>query len=154
MPLDKIKPAVPKYWLITLAGLMWSAVGLMLCRLAYIWLAAVAWQQAAFLGVLGVISALVVYRYKFSKFALKNIDRLCQLADKSCIFAFQAWHSYLIIIVMIALGVALRHSPIPKHYLAVVYTAIGGALFMASFHFYHRIWYVKVRKQPCVPSQE
>lgn len=154
MSLAKIKPAASKYWLTTLAGLMWSTVGLILCRLAYIWLSAVSWQQAVPLGLLGVIFSLAVYRYKFAPFALKNIDRLCQLADKSCVFAFQAWHSYLIIIVMIALGLALRYSSIPKHYLAVIYTAIGGALFMASFHFFQRIWHVKILKQPCVPSKE
>jgi len=153
MSLAKMKPAVSKYWLIAVAGLIWSAVGLILCRLAYIWLTAVPWQQAVPLGLLGAIFALAVYRYKFSKFALKNIDRLCLLADKSCIFAFQAWHSYLIIIIMISLGIALRHSAIPKHYLAVIYTAIGGALFMASFHFFQRLWHVKVLKQPCLPSK-
>ncbi len=151
MVLAKLKPAVSKYWLIALAGLMWCTVGVMLCRLAYIWLSAIPWQRAVPMGMLGVIFSLAVYRYKFSKIALKNIDRLCLLSDKSCFFALQAWYAYLIIIVMIALGIALRHSSIPKHYLAVLYTAIGGALFLASFHFFQRIWAVKVLKQTCLP---
>lgn len=154
MTLAKIKPAVSKYWLMALAGLTWNVVGIMLCRLAYIWLSAVPWQQAVSMGALGIIFSLVVYRYKFLKFALNNIDRLCLLADKSCLFAFQAWHSYLIIIVMVLFGIALRHSPIPKPYLAVIYTAIGGALFLASFHFFKRIWHVKVLKQPCLPESK
>ncbi len=106
------------------------------------------------MGMLGIIFSLAVYRYKFSKIALKNIDRLCLLSDKSCFFAFQAWYAYLIVIVMIALGMALRHSPIPKHYLAVLYTAIGGALFLASFLFFQRIWAVKVLKQTCLPPEK
>jgi len=154
MELTKLKPAVPKYWLIALAGLMWSVVGVMLCRLAYIWLSPIPWQQAIPMEALGIIISLAVYRYKFSKIAIKNIDRLCLLKDKSCLFAFQAWYAYLIILVMISLGIALRHSPIPKPYLAVIYTAIGGALFLASFHFFRRIWIVKVLKQPCVPSDK
>jgi hypothetical protein len=151
MVLAQIKPAVPKYWLIALAGLIWGVVGVMLCRLAYIWLSMIPWQQAMPMGALGAVIALVVYRYKFSKIARVNIDRLCMLEDKSCIFAFQAWYAYIIILVMIALGVALRHSPIPKPYLAVIYTAIGGALFLASFHFFRRLWVVLVLKQPCHP---
>lgn len=150
----KLKPAVSKYWLIALAGLMWSIVGVMLCRLAYIWLSAIPWQQAVPMGMLGIIFSLAIYHYKFSKIALKNIDRLCLLSDKSCFFALQAWYAYLIIIVMIALGIALRHSSIPKHYLAVLYTAMGGALFLASFHFFQRIWAVKVLKQPCLPPEK
>jgi len=154
MPLVNMKPAVSKYWLIALAGLMWSAVGLALCRLAYTWLAAIHWYLAVPLGVLGIILSLAAYRFGFSAIATKNIDRLCLLSDKSCIFAFQAWSSYLIIIFMITLGVVLRHSPLPKHFLAVIYTTIGGALFLASFLFYRRIWVVKVLKQPCLPPEE
>ena len=137
-----------------LAGLMWSVVGVVLCHLAYVWLKAVPWSRALPLGSLGLVFALAFYRYPFSKTALKNIDRLCLLAEKPCIFAFQAWRSYLIIIFMIALGIMLRNSPIPRHFLAVIYTTIGGALFLSSFHFYRRIWTVKIRKQLCISSSD
>jgi len=152
--LKKLNPAVSKYWLIALAGLMWSGVGIMLLRLAYIWLATVNWSMGVSLGSLGIISALTAYRYGFSKIALKNIARLCLLPNKYCIFAFQTWKGYLIIIFMIMLGITLRYSLIPKHFLAVIYAAIGGALFLSSFHFYRRIWQVKILKQPCWPHKE
>jgi hypothetical protein len=152
--LKKLNPAVPKYWLIAMAGLMWSVVGIMLCRLAYIWLASVNWSLGLPLGLIGIISALAVYGYGFSKIALKNIHRLCLLSDKCCIFAFQAWKSYLVIIFMIMLGIALRHSPIPRHFLAVIYLTIGGALFVSSFHFYRCVWRVKILKQPCWPHND
>ena len=154
MLLNKLNPAVSKYWLIALAGLIWSMVGIMLCRLAYIWLSSVNWTLGLPLGLMGIISALAVYGFGFSKIALKNIDRLCLLPDKSCIFAFQAWKSYLIIILMITLGMVLRNSPIPRHFLAVIYAAIGGALFVSSFHFYRCIWRVKILKQPCWPYND
>jgi hypothetical protein len=152
--LKKLNPAVSKYWLIALAGLLWSMVGIMLCRLAYIWLAAVNWSLGLPLGLMGIISALAAYSFGFSKIALKNIDRLCLLSDKYCIFAFQAWKNYLVIIFMIMLGMLLRNLPIPRHFLAVVYTAIGGALFFSSFHFYRCIWRVKILKQPCMPPKD
>ena len=151
--LKKLNPAVSKYWHIALAGLMWSIVGIILCRLAYIWLAAVNWSVGLPLGSLGIISALAAHGYGFSKIALKNIDRLCLISDKLCIFAFQAWKSYLIIVFMIMLGIVLRNSPIPRHFLAVIYAAIGGALFVSSFHFYRCIWRVKILKQPCLPPK-
>ena len=152
--LEKFKPAVSKYLLMGLAGLMWSGVGIMLCRLAVIWLKPIHRNVAWSLGSLGLIAAIVVYRFGFSKIALKNITRLCLLPNTTCIFAFQAWKSYLIIIFMVALGLTLRHSPMPKHFLAVIYETIGGALFFSSFHFYGRIWRVKVRKEPCIYSEE
>ncbi len=152
--LKKLNPAVSRYWLIALAGLMWSIVGIMLCRLAYIWLASVNWSLGLPLGSIGIISALTAYGYGFSKIALQNIDRLCLLSDKRCIFSFQAWKSYLVIIFMIMLGIVLRNSPIPRHFLAVIYAAIGGALFVSSFHFYRCIWRVKILKQPCSPPKD
>jgi len=154
MLLKNLNPAVSKYWLIALAGLIWSMVGIMLCRLAYIWLASVNLSLGLPLGLMGIISALAVYGYGFSKIALRNIHRLCLLSDKSCIFAFQAWKSYLIIIFMITLGMVLRNSPILRHFLAVIYAAIGGALFVSSFHFYRCIWRVKILKQPCWPYND
>jgi hypothetical protein len=152
--LEKFKPAVSKYWLMALGGIMWSGVGIMLCRLAIIWLRPVPRTWAWSLGSLGFIGAIVVYRFGFSKIALKNITRVCLLPDATCIFAFQAWRSYLIIVIMVALGLTLRHSPMPKRFLAVIYETIGGALFFSSFHFYGRVWRVKIRKQPCITPEE
>jgi hypothetical protein len=69
------------------------------------------------------------------------------LPAKGCLFAFQAWRSYLIIGVMIGLGFVLRHSQIPKAYLAIVYFAVGGALILASFHYYACLWRTLVSKE-------
>ena len=150
MVLAKLKPAVSRYWLIGLAGLMWSAVGVMLCRLAYLWLTDVPWGAAVFVGISGIFLALIAYRFGFSRIAEKNINRIRQFSEKGCIFAFQAWKSYLIIVIMIALRLFLRHSLLPKQYLAVVYLAVGGALFLASFHYCWLLWRVVVRGHPWI----
>jgi hypothetical protein len=138
--ISDLKPAVTKYWLAAAAGLLWSIVGLTLCGLAYEWLAVLPLRWSASLGVVGFILALVVYRFAFSKIALKNIDRLRQFPDRVCFFAFQAWKSYLLIAFMVLFGFILRHSAIPKYYLSVPYTAIGGALLLSSFHYYAHLW--------------
>ena len=150
----RIKPTVPKCLLIALAGLMWSTVGAMLCSMAYYWLKVVDWLTAFPFGLFGIILSLVVYRFGFSGIARKNIDRICLLPEKGCIFAFQAWKSYLIIVVMITLGIILRHSPIPKHYLAIVYTTVGGALLLSSLHYYRGLWRLLILKKPCLPPKE
>ena len=151
---NRIKPAVSKYLLIGLAGLMWSTVGVMLCSMAYCWLKAVDWLTAFPFGLLGIILSSAAYRFVFSGIARKNIDRICLLPEKGCIFAFQAWKSYLIIAFMIALGIILRHSSIPKHYLAIVYTTIGGALLLSSLHYYRRLWQLLILKKSCLPPKE
>jgi hypothetical protein len=149
--LYKLKPGVSKIWLLALAGILWSAVGLMLCRSAYQWLAVSHWRSAELLGVLGGVLAFVVYRFCFSRLARKNIYRLCMLEGKICLFAFQKWRSYLLIGFMVCLGIVFRHSLIPKPYLAVLYTTIGGALLLSSLHYYGCLWRLAVQKVSCLP---
>jgi hypothetical protein len=138
--LIKLKLEVSKKWLLAAAGLIWSAVGIMLCRLAYQWLLSVSnlWEFIDAIG--GLTFSVAIYYFGFSKIAKKNIQRLNLYPDKACFFAFQAWRSYLVIVIMILMGVFLRHSPVPKYYLAILYIAIGGALFLSSFHYYAWIW--------------
>jgi len=49
---------------------------------------------------------------------------------------------------MMPMGIALRHSSFPKYYLAVLYLAMGGALFLASFHYFYHFWRIVFLKEP------
>ncbi len=140
----KYKPNASRPLLFLTAGLLWTIVGLWLCTLAIVWLGASEAKHWYLYAVSGTVLAAAAYLFGFSRIAQKNIVRLQDLPDKSCFFAFQAWKSYLVIIFMIALGIALRHSSIPRQWLAVVYITIGGALFGASFHYYSQIRSVSV----------
>ena len=104
MRLSSLKPAATKPWLIALAGLTWSVVGILLCRLAYGWSAFVNGGGFASFELVGILMAIVAYRLCFSKIARKNITRLSLLTEKTCIFAFQRWKSYALIGVMVTLG--------------------------------------------------
>ena len=139
MTLSHFKPTVPKCWLFAASGVMWSAVGFMMCATGVGWLAdsGTAWGIGLELG--GLFLAIIAVRCGFGSVAQKNIRRLRRLPNRGCFFAFQAWKSYLIIMVMIALGIVLRHSSIPKQFLAVAYTGIGGALILGSFYYYQHL---------------
>lgn len=143
--LERWKPALPKAWLYLLSGLMWSAVGLMLCTLAYGWLLQVEVLNALLLAAAGTLLGTAIYRFGFLGLAINNIHRIELLPEKACLFTFQEWKSYPLIAVMIALGITLRHSPIPKPYLAVLYIGIGLGLFFASLQYYLTL---AKRKQP------
>jgi hypothetical protein len=149
MSLKDLKPAVSKYWLLMLAGLMWSAVGILLCRRAYGWFTGIGGSGSIPLELVSLLLALTVYRFGFSKVAERNIRRLCLLTEGTCLFAFQTWKGYLIIGSMIALGYVLRHSPVPRPYLAIAYMTIGGALFLSSFRYYRLLWQRVIGKDPC-----
>lgn len=148
MTLKSLRPAASKSWLIAIAGFMWTGVGVMLCGLAYHWFIAINTGAAAILGSLGAVMALAAYHFGFSKIVQRNIKRLCLLTERTCVFAFQTWKGYLIICFMIMLGAILRSSPIPKPYLAILYTTIGGAIFLSSFHYHSLLWRLVVQKDP------
>ncbi len=107
----------------------------MLITMAYHWLTGhdgISWPFAT----AGIVTALVVHHFGFLRIVDKNLDRISRLPAKPSPLAFISWKSYLIIIVMVAMGIALRHSPIPRHYLSVIYTGIGGALFLSSIRYF------------------
>ncbi|MBI5100196.1 MAG: hypothetical protein HZB30_13300 [Nitrospirae bacterium] len=134
--IKKYDPAVDKRFLILFSGILWSVVGIMLCRLAVYWLSQASRQNAIWPGLAGFILAFLIYRFGFLKLVSKNTDRILSKEGKVCIFAFQTWKSYLIVVVMILLGIILRHSPIPKPYLAIIYIGFGGAMILSSLVYY------------------
>lgn len=91
---------------------------------------------------LGVVGGIVIYRYGFATLVDRNLSRIYEQApgkDKVCVFAFQNTRSYIVIMVMMAMGYGLRHLPVPRIYLAPVYLAIGLALFLASVGYHRRL---------------
>lgn len=138
----KLKPGLDKKWLYLIAGVFWIFAGGLLIRYA------IGWQQAFTTGVyvltfvIGILLALAIYQFGFSKFSEKNIQRIQEISCKRpCVFAFQQWSSYPLVLVMISLGIFLRkYSPLPKSMLAPVYLGIGGSLVLASSKYFFKIF--------------
>jgi uncharacterized membrane protein len=134
--LKRFDPAVDKRILIVVSGIIWSAVGIFLCGRAVGWLAQAEGQLKIWLTAAGTVLAFLIYGFGFLKLVNKNIDRIRSKEGKVCVFGFQPWKSYVIIIIMIELGSALRHSPLPKPYLAIIYIGFGGAMVLSSIRYY------------------
>jgi len=141
----RLKPAVPKHWLIAIAGLVWAMAGIMLARLAWSWLRTMPVLQAGGLVGAGLVLAVVFHRFMLLRLARRNMARIGNYADKGCLFAFQAWRSYFMILLMITMGSFLRHTAIPRVYLALAYTAMGGALIFASMGYFTHLWRLRNR---------
>jgi hypothetical protein len=137
-----LKPGLPKFVLHFTAGLMWSLVGIFLISLTREWIAPIEKRYVWIILSTGILLGIAIYSFGFSKFADKNIGRIESIAsERPCLFAFQGWTSYPLVVFMISLGIFLRvYSPVPKTWLAVLYIGIGLSLFMASMHYYKQIW--------------
>jgi hypothetical protein len=134
-------PEAKREVLILLAGIVWSAVGVALVMVAIGWLYNIHRSQLISIGA-GIVAGVAIHRFGFSRLAAINLSRIRAQSpgkDKVCLFAFQNWRSYLMIAIMMIMGYALRHSPVPKIYLVPIYMAIGLALVFSSFSYYQAI---------------
>ena len=134
-------PSAPRKILVLLAGLVWTAVGLMLMLMAAGWFVNSAGNRLFWLA-LGLTGAGLIYWRGFAGLANANLTRIYAQAptkERVCLFAFQNTRSYLIIPVMILMGYTLRHLPVRKIYIAPVYLAIGLALLLASLKYYYNL---------------
>jgi len=134
-PADELKPGVERWALLLLAGLVWIAVGTMMLLLARGWLAVLPAPRAALVAGAGFAAALVIHHLGFLRVVDKNLSRILPMQGKRCLFSFMSWKSYLMVAVMVAMGVALRHSPLPRPALAVLYLGIGAALILSSVRY-------------------
>jgi hypothetical protein len=138
---SKWNPALKKVWLHLTAGMMWSGVGIMLVAFAVTWLALVHSWLVLPLVLAGLLLAAAIYFFGFSKLAARNVVRITRIPrERVCVFAFQKWSSYPLVLVMVAMGIYLRHySPFPKPYLAILYMGLGVALFASSLLYYGQV---------------
>jgi predicted histidine transporter YuiF (NhaC family) len=131
----RFKPSVSRRALLLLAGLLWIGVGTLLLRYAVGWLREDQVTHVVALVAVGVLAALLIHHLGFLRVVDKNLGRILPLEGKRCVFSFMSWKSYLVVALMMALGVGLRHSSIPKPYLAVLYIGIGLALILSSVRY-------------------
>ena len=137
------KPAVSRKWLLILSGLMWSGVGILLNSFALRWLQLYEGWPLVVSVVCGIMLGLTIAFFGFRKVAANNILRIMEMPDDSCVFAFQKWQSYILIVVMMSMGIFLRNTDIfPRIFLASIYMGIGSALFISSISYYR----VRVRE--------
>ena len=133
---DKYKPGVNKKYLLIISGLMWSGVGIFLDSLALRWL--INYNYQILYITIGLMFGFLIHHFGFSMVARNNIKRIIlKTKAKACLFSFQKWSGYGIIVFMMSLGMFMRNTTfIPKNYLAILYLAIGSGLFFSSIKYY------------------
>jgi hypothetical protein len=146
MGIKKIILSVDKSILVLLAGLMWCGVGVLLVSYAVSWLSTCNSREQFFFYSAGFLAAMPIHHFGFLKIADKNLNRILFLTEKKSPFSFMTWKSYIIVLIMVSMGIALRHSSIPKRYLSILYNGIGLALFLSGiryFRFFFKLLFEK-----------
>jgi hypothetical protein len=132
----KLKGTVDKSVLMLMAGLMWCGVGVLLVSYAVTWLSVCTEREQLFFYPAGFLAAMPIHHFGFLKIAGKNLNRILLLEEKTSPFTFMTWKSYVIVVIMVSMGIALRHSSIPKMYLSILYNGIGLALFLSGIRYF------------------
>jgi len=135
--INLLKPSVNKKVLIVLSGLLWSSVGILLNKFAFKWFDLLTNIEIFIVIPSGLLLGTGITVFGFKKMAIKNINRINSMPDKVCVFAFQEWKTYLLIIFMMSLGLFMRTTNfIPKLILSTIYIGIGFALFISGLQYY------------------
>lgn len=135
LQMEKWKPGVHKSALLLIAGITWVGIGLVLDGWSYSWLKNENPSFLFLISIIGFVLALIIHHFGFLRIVDKNLGRIMPMEGKQCIFSFMPWKSYGLILIMVFIGYILRHSPIPKLYLAILYSGIGTALILSSVRY-------------------
>jgi hypothetical protein len=69
----------------------------------------------------------------------KGVRRILELTDGTCLGAVYSVKTWLLVLLMMGVGTALRHSAFTRELLGGLYVAIGWALFFSSRHAWQQI---------------
>lgn len=136
--LERLKPGIPKRYLLFVAALMWTFAGGMLFFRGFSML--FLFPRMLLIKIIGSLSAgLVFYKMMFSKISLKHTQRILKIEiEKPCFFSFFNFRSYIMMIVMISMGITLRTTGIvPIEYLSILYVTMGIPLTLSAVRFYY-----------------
>ena len=135
MKIKKFTPSVDKRILVLLAGTVWCGVGIMLVNLAVSWLSPLSFRESGIYYAAAFLGTMAIHHFGFLKIADNNLNRLLPLTEKRCLFSFMTWRSYIMVLIMVSMGITLRHSALPKRYLSILYNGIGLALFLSGIRY-------------------
>ena len=133
---QRLKPGASVRTHLLLASVLWSFIGIyLLSRGALLYGDGVIWLPVAALAV-GALKA----HFLLARSARNNIARLLALKENSCLGAVYSLKMWALVILMMVSGRVLRSFGFPEQWVALVYLAVGCALFLASRLFWQQWW--------------
>jgi hypothetical protein len=131
---SRLKPRLSARAQFVLAGLVWYAAAIVLGVRGVGWLVGSEW--ALVLAGIGLALGLAKARFAMMRVASRAIDRIRARDRDRCGGGFFSWQAWLVVVVMMAAGHALRLTSIPRPALGVLYVAISVGLIVAGWAYW------------------
>ena len=135
---QRLKPGIPKRYLLFVAALVWTFAGSMLFYRGLSVL--IDYPDLLWLKiVISIILGLIFYVVLFNRISLKHTQRILKLEiERPCLFSFFNSRSYLMMALMITMGITLRKTGlVPLQYLSAFYVTMGVPLSLSAIRFYY-----------------
>lgn len=123
------KPGVSRSVHLFAAPFLWTAVGCLLMVRGWDWLDPGRGRLLILVALLvGTLKSLLV----LDRVAARAVGRIARFGDRTCLGAVYSWRTWLLVLLMIGAGAALRRSPLPGPLLGTLYLAVGWSLCLSS----------------------
>jgi len=129
---ERFKPAARARTQLMAAALLWTVVGLGLGTAGLFWSFGSALPWSIALAAAGISVGLIKGGLVIRKMADWNTARIIARGDGRCLGGFLAPKTWLLVAAMMASGILLRRSGVPRPILGVLYTAVGTGLLIGS----------------------
>jgi hypothetical protein len=91
-------------------------------------------DKARWLILAAVVAGTVKSRFVLDRTIQKNTQRILSFSGNKCFGAVYSWKTWLLVLLMIGSGIALRTLTHPGIVVGTLYVAIGWALLFSSRH--------------------
>lgn len=124
-----LKPGVSRKAHLFAAPLLWTVVGSFLMYRGWGWIGPGKARWLVLLALaLGTLKSLLV----LDRTARRGVERIARLRDGTCLGAVYSWKTWLLVVLMMGSGMALRHFYTPGPVIGTLYLAVGWALLLSS----------------------
>jgi hypothetical protein len=139
----QLKPGVGRAAHLFVAPFLWTTVGIVLMERGLGWIGLHFSLRLVLIALLiGTTKSLTV----LDRTAKKGIRRIMGFGDNTCIGAVYPWKTWLLVVLMMCFGIALRKLTHPGVFIGAIYFAIGWALLLSSRHGWAQ-WLQQIRRK-------
>jgi len=137
------KPGAPRSVHLFAAPFLWTVIGAFLMTRGWGWLDP---GQGKLLFLAALLLGTLKSLFILDKIARRSLARIIGFDDNTCLGAVYSWKSWLLVLLMMGAGMALRRFTQPGPYIATLYAAVGWALCLSSRLGWREWWQRKQKR--------